>query len=103
MAGSSAFSTRQWRIAASDTADHWFEALDSRCIDGRGEHWFVRVLGIHADGADLWIQVAAAGHPDECLVLHITPSVTLDDVLRTLRARLDDLALRHVIHVLPAA
>jgi hypothetical protein len=103
MSGSTVFHASCWRTPPAVAADDWFDALDNRRVDGRGERRSVHVLGIHADGPDLWLQVAPSDRPEEHLVLHITPSVTLDDVLRTLRARLDDRWVRHVIHVTPAA
>jgi hypothetical protein len=103
MSGSVVSRASRWRTLPAVAADDWFDALDNRRLDARGERWSVQVLGIHADGPDLWLQVALSDHLEESLVLHITPSVTLDDVLRTLRARLDDRWIRHVIHVTPAA
>lgn len=91
-----------WRPSQA-RADWWFEALDDRRIDAGGESWRAQVLGIHGEGDDLWIQVARAGNVGHSIVLHITPVVTVEDVVRALRARLGDLSRRHVIHVTHAA
>jgi hypothetical protein len=55
----------------------WFTALDQRVVAVGAERWMAQVVGIHVDGPDLWIQLAAAGDPSRSAVLHVTAGMRL--------------------------
>ena len=56
----------------------WFRALDQRPLVVGAQRWLALVMGIHAHGRDLWIQLAHASDLDQSLVLHVPPGVTLE-------------------------
>lgn len=70
---------------ASSSSDRWFAALDQRLIDTGAERWRARVVGIHEEDGELWIQIAAEGKPDCDLVIHCWRWQPVDQVLGALR------------------
>jgi hypothetical protein len=83
-------------------ADGWFEALDGECLQVGDEQWSARVLGIHQDGADLWIQLGDARRSGRSVLLCIGPFATARDVRNALRVTARRSRAR-VIHVARAA
>ena len=63
----------------------WFRALDQRTVDVGAETWVLEVLAIHADGGELWIQVANGGLPRQEIVLHIWRWTTLGQALAAIK------------------
>jgi hypothetical protein len=59
----------------------WFSALDQKVVAVGAERWVAQVVGIHVDGPDLWIQIAAAADPTRSAVLHITSGMRIEDAL----------------------
>ena len=74
------------RLTAS-SADDWFLALDQRLIGAGSNGWVAQVLGIHTERKHLWIQIAAAHNPWVSLVLRVSASTGLNDVLSALKHR----------------
>ena len=56
--------------------------IDGKRVGRRG--WRVDVLGIHAVGSDVWLQVGRQRESLETLLVRITPGATTDDVLEAL-------------------
>jgi hypothetical protein len=67
--------------------DWWFEALDQRSVDFRGEHSIVQILGIHEDGANLWIQIERVD-VRRSGVLRVRAGISLDEALVAIKAAL---------------
>lgn len=74
------------RSALDSAVQWWFNALDQRRIRVRSGRWVVQVTGIHTDGADLWIQIAPAGHLTRSLVVHVSVQTTIDEAVAALEA-----------------
>ena len=75
------------RPVKASSADDWFFALDQRQI-GVGPHgWVAQVLGIHREHGGLWVQMAPLDNPSATLVLRVSTSTHLDDVLAALERR----------------
>ena len=68
----------------SQSADDWFIALDQRRIGDGAAAWIIEVLGIHREPGGHWVQIATSGNPFATLVLRVTASTHLDDVLTAL-------------------
>ncbi len=64
----------------------WFSALDQKLVAVGAERWIAQVVGIHIDGPDLWIQLAAASDPSRSAVLHVTAGMRMDDALARIEA-----------------
>jgi hypothetical protein len=64
---------------AGADVQRWFYALDQRRIDIGSRSWVVEVTGIHADDAELWIQLAPVGRPDRGIVLRVSPHTTINE------------------------
>lgn len=87
---------------ARDLAARWFDALDRRQIHVGRRRWAVRVLGIHLDGGQAWIQMAAGPAQKMSLVLHVSGWTTIDQALAAMRSRpLEHAAHPRVISVVP--
>src|SRR5687767_1928501 len=86
------------------SADAWFAALDHREIASEGRTWVTEVSGVHTDGHDWWIQLAAADDLEHGLVLHLSGPATPLHALEALRthAHHEELAPQ-VVHVTRAA
>ena len=67
--------------ATSAVVQWWFSAFDQKLVAVGAERWIAQVVGIHVDGPDLWIQLAAAADPSRSAVLHITSGMRVDDAL----------------------
>jgi len=83
-------------------ADRWFQTLDHRQIDVGTRRWTARVMGIHLDGQEAWIQIAAGRAQEKNLVLHLSGWTTIDQVVAAMKTRsLDDTSYPQIISVLP--
>lgn len=69
-------------------ADRWFQTLDHRQIDTGSHRWTARVVGIHTEGNEAWIQIAT-GRQDRDLVLHLSSWTTIDQVMAAMKTRPD--------------
>ena len=67
--------------------DWWFEALDQRSVDFRGKPSIVQILGIHEDGANLWIQIERVD-VRRSGVLRVWAGLSLDEALVAIKAAL---------------
>ena len=67
-------------------ADAWFSALDDRTIELGRDQCIARVQGIHATGGGLWIQMTCEGHQEVSVVVHVTSTTRVEDVLQRLKA-----------------
>jgi len=83
-------------------ADRWFQTLDQRQIDVGTRRWTARVMGIHLDGQEAWIQIAAGRAQEKNLVLHLSGWTTIDQVVAAMKTRsLDATSYPQIISVLP--
>jgi hypothetical protein len=67
-------------------ADAWFAALDGRAVQVGSDKCITQVLGIHESPSGLWIQVSCADDPVMNVVLVVSATTRIDDVLERLRA-----------------
>ena len=82
-------------------ADRWFQTLDHRQIDVGTHRWTARVVGIHTEGNEAWIQLAT-GRQDRNLVLHLSSWTTIDQVVAAIRTRsADSTKYPQIITVIP--
>jgi hypothetical protein len=89
---------------SQDLADRWFQTLDHRQIDVGKRRWTARVMGIHLDGREAWIQIAAGRAQERSLVLHLSGWTTIDQVIAAMKARaIDHNPYPRIISVLPTA
>ena len=87
---------------AQNLADRWFQTLDQRQIDVGKHRWTARVMGIHLDGKEAWIQIAAGRAQDRNLVLHLSGWTTIDQVVAAMKTRsLESTSYPQVIRVIP--
>ena len=90
--------------AAPGSADAWFVALDHREIEADGHIWQTEVSGVHTDGRDWWIQLAAVDEPEYGLVLHLSGPATVSHALDALRTySRGEQPVSQVVHVTRAA
>lgn len=66
-------------------ADAWFAALDNRLLQLGPDTYIAQVLGIHISHSGLWIQVSCAEDPAMNVVLVVSATTRIDDVLERLR------------------
>ena len=66
-------------------ADAWFAALDDRTIELGPATCTARVLGIHTGPEGLWIQLSCEGNSDLSVVVHVTATTRVEDVLLRLK------------------
>src|SRR5262245_50346086 len=76
-----------------------FAAIDQQQIGDDRTGWIAVVLGVHTNGSESWIQVAAQHDPSRSIVLHMPKPVATQRVLAALRAYDDALERHHVIEV----
>ena len=80
-------------------ADALIEALDGRHFLSEGSHWRAWVLGVHMDGDDAWVQLSLVG-PVECtVVLHVLPTVEIDQATLAVHSWLGSAVRPRVIEV----
>jgi hypothetical protein len=70
--------------AGRDDAQWWFTALDQRPLSVGAERWSAQVVGIHPDGADVWIQLHAVRDPLRDVTVRVRPGMSIDHVLATI-------------------
>jgi len=64
--------------------DRWFEAIDHQRIGTGHSSWTAEVVGIHADGQDLWVQVSPTEWPGNTVVLRVAQHSAADGVTAAL-------------------
>ena len=67
------------------TADWWFQALDQRSVAVGAQRWTMQVVGIHRDGANLWIQLESMDSVCR-MVLQVLAGMSLHEALATITA-----------------
>jgi hypothetical protein len=80
--------------ATRDDAQWWFTALDQRPLSVGAERWSAQVVGIHPDGADVWIQLHAVRDPLRDVTVRVQPGMSVDHVLAAIEAVIRDSAVR---------
>lgn len=68
-------------------ADRWFQMLDQRQIDVGNRRRTARVIGIHTEGNEVWIQLATGRGQDRNLVLHLSSWTTVDQVVAAMKTK----------------
>jgi hypothetical protein len=87
--------------AESDRTGRLISALDHAHVRHGRDTWWIRVLGVHDDGADVWIQIARNGDPADDLTLRVAPGATPQDAIDTLSGLRTAGAYQRVLHVTP--
>lgn len=83
-------------------ADRWFQTLDHREIDVGNRRSLARVVGIHTEGNEVWIQLATGRGGDRNLVLHLSSWTTVDQVVAAMKTRsLESASYPQIITVIP--
>ena len=67
--------------AGRDHAQWWFTALDQRPLSVGTERWAAQVVGVHADGRDVWIQLDAVRDPLRDVTVRVRPGMSVEHVL----------------------
>ena len=80
--------------APRDDAQWWFTALDQRPLAIGAERWSAQVVGIHADGPDVWIQLHAVRDPLRDVTVRVRPGMSLDHVLAAIETMIRDTVVR---------
>ena len=94
------YATFNEAVSKAADADDWFAALDERLVAIGDETCITRVLGIHPDGAYLWIQLACHRNDTEHnVVLRVNGRTTTTDVLAALRSQPPTDSLLEIIRV----
>ena len=87
---------------SQNLADRWFQTLDQRRIDVGKRRWTARVMGIHLEGKEAWIQIAAGPAQEKNLVLHLSGWTTIDQVMAAMKTRsLEPTSYPQIISVIP--
>ena len=68
----------------SRSSDQWFAALDQRKIGSGSGNWVVQVQGVHSENDGVWIQISSSEDPFATIVLHLTATTSVGDVLAAL-------------------
>ena len=71
--------------ALGTDADAWFMALDGRVAVVGGDTGILRIEGIHAQGAALFIQVSLFDDSEPGVILHVEGHHSAYDVFEALR------------------
>jgi hypothetical protein len=89
---------------AQRLAEWWFRVLDNRQIDIGPRRVTARVVGIHSDGREAWIQISASRVPGHGLVLHLSEWTTLEQVTTAMKTwSVQTIRYPRVLSVLPVA
>jgi len=67
-----------------DRIDHLVAMLDQQRVGDGPTSWVVRVLGVHTEGGDIWIQVGRDDNPSVSMVLHLPPWATAHHAMAAL-------------------
>ena len=65
-------------------ADRWFAALDQRQIGTGDGRWTAHVVAVHHEADGLWVQVAPVSDLSATILIHVSATTSLDEVLDTL-------------------
>jgi len=65
-------------------ADRWFSALDQRQIGTGDGRWTAQVVAVHHEADGLWVQVAPVSDLSATILIHVSATTSLDEVLDTL-------------------
>jgi hypothetical protein len=84
MAATTSVQNRSESAGTYWSPDQWFAALDQRQIGIGVQAWTAQVLGVHADGPDLWMQVASNREPYATVILRVSPGTSVEEVVRVL-------------------
>ena len=60
------------RNGVPERVEQLIAALDQRRFGDAPDRWVANVLGVHIDGAELWVQVARGSDLSKTLVLHLS-------------------------------
>ena len=71
-------------------AEWWFTALDQQPLSVGAERWSAQVVGIHADGPDVWIQLHATRDPLRDVTVRVRPGMSIDHVLAAIETMIRD-------------
>jgi hypothetical protein len=83
-------------------ADRWFQMLDHRQIDVGNRRYTARVVGIHTEGNEVWIQLETGRGQDRNLVLHLSSWTTVDQVIAAMKTKsLESGSYPQIITVIP--
>jgi hypothetical protein len=74
--------------AYSGMAHWWFTALDQRAVLVGAERWLTRVMGIHVDGFDLWIQIEAAAQQIRSFVIRVREPMSVEQAVAEIEQRI---------------
>ena len=78
------FARSRVRPLESLSADEWFGALDQRRIGTGADSWVAQVLGVHSEREGLWVQLAPDDDAGATIVVHLSSSTQLAEVLAAL-------------------
>jgi len=67
--------------ARATAEDQWFAALDNRLVQVGTEPRRLRVLGVHRDGQEIWIQLTTLNESDHDFVIRCWHHQQPDEVL----------------------
>src|SRR5262245_26531131 len=93
------FNLRDATGKAPLSAFRLFAAIDQQQIGDARTGWIALVLGVHTNGSESWIQIAAQHDPSRIIVLHMPKPVATHRLLAALRTYDDALERHHVIEV----
>ena len=87
---------------SASLADRWFQTLDHRQIDVGNRRSTARVVGIHTDGNEVWIQLATGRGQERNVVLHLSSWTTVDQVVAAMKTKpLESDSYPQIITVIP--
>jgi hypothetical protein len=94
--------TAEGQRYSQELADRWFRALDYRRIKTGPRCWIARVMGIHRDDREIWIQIARGNNPEKSVVLHLSGWTTVDQAIAAMKAHsIEPGPFPRVISVIP--
>ena len=85
---------------ADGDAQRWFAALDQRLLSIDAERWLTQVVGVHVDGADVWIQIQPLREQLRDLTVRVSPGMSVDDVVRSVETMIRE--ARRAVEVMRA-
>ena len=65
-------------------ADRWFADLDQRQIGSGDKQWTAQVVAVHHEANGLWVQVAPVSDLSATVLIRVSATTSLDEVLETL-------------------
>jgi hypothetical protein len=97
---------RDSQVPGSDQTgrtDQFVSGLDQAYVRHGRETWWIRVLGVHDDGCDLWVQIARTKNPVDDLTLRVSPGATAQDALDAVSALRTAGTYARIVRVAPHA